>query len=327
MLFTGALVLVVLLSSVAFAQLGRSLADRDNSDADGRPPDRINARINAIAVARERLISARAEVNTAQTDFLQAQQQLRQTLVDKTAARRALVTKAKLYLVHQGTQLEEKLLELRARGLVVSEIDINAVARLRIDANTANDQNKVIRVSKELREKWRNVVTQTYVAHAQRLNQRFLTAITNGKRFVERLEGVVAKLKANGKDTAELERGVAVVKADINALEQLHVDLKAEFEAVATTKEKMVVVYKAKRLLRVARVRFQEDLQLLKKLIVLQRRLNSGTQAEIETATTDATQITAQVETRTTLETEITQAQTQAEIDANAAVGTNGGME
>ncbi|MDO8625506.1 MAG: hypothetical protein Q7R47_05465, partial [Candidatus Diapherotrites archaeon] len=273
---------------------------------------------------REKVLQARMTLRTAHTDFQAAKDNLRTAAVNaRVAVRTQLMAKARVMLSNQGQNLEEKTNELKARGLIVASTRLEELAALRRDANRGTDANKLAEVSRRLREKWRDIVADAYTDHAKQLNARFLATIEKTTRIVVRLEAASAKLAAAGKDTAALDTGIAKIKSDLNTLLVTHTELKVEFEAATTPEAKARVVYKAKHVLRVAHQRLQRDLRLLRQLVALQIRLNSGTPTEVSTATSDVTTAQTAVGTSASLDTQLADAEVQAQTEAAAVIQTD----
>lgn len=328
----GLALLLMAATVAALVAEGDTGADADTvlqNDADATAGAIVRTR--EVLAARENMIKVREDLMASARTFKETREKLvaanasvgattSVTMMEKAALRRTLVAQAKVVLQNQADSLTKKTDEMRARGLIVAADKLAAIAQLRTQAGTATDGTKLAEVSLRLRAKWADIMADAYTDHAKQLNARFLATIESVSRIVTRLEAVSVKLKASGHDTTKLDAGITRIKADLETLQSTHAALKAEFDAATTPEAKAKVIYKARRVMMVAKARLQADIVLVRHLVALQTRLNSGTQADITAATTDVAAAEAALDAQASLETQIAQAETQAAADAQVNV-------
>lgn len=137
-------------------------------------------------------------------------------------------------------------------------------------------------LSAEAREKWKDYRVRLNARVLIRLFERMELIIRQAESFSTRLEAHIGELKAAGKDTVLLERGLEVLKSDI----RLYTQAQAEFrERIATNPNPSDEVIRAgQRLAITMHARLKEDFRLIKALLYATSELNATAAVSTQTS-------------------------------------------
>gem|GEM_PF-5776916 len=281
----------------------------------------------AIA-ARGRIISPAgvASVSAAKTDFEDARRAFRGAIsadVDaQVEARETLRIKAKELLRTRVTVMKQAIESMVQQGLPISETDaeVTGIDETETNIESAPDAQALVRHSKALARGWQRVMHKALAGRARAINQNFIAAIGKASAMVTRIESAVTSLKSQGKDTVRLEAGLTRIKSDLTKLESIHTQLKTEFEAAQTDREKAVVLLKAKRFFAHAHQRLRLDFQIVRKMVVAIRVMSqSASDTAVANAQTELETLTAQIETQKSLDEIFTEVSAQAETEVTVS--------
>jgi len=237
---------------------------------------------------RQNYVEVREKARASIDNYLE----IRQRWADANASgkshiRTELNIKAKVALQHQVEALLKYLESGKERGAVdANRVDVLiqewTAVQLRLEDENVSG-TELLEISRDIRQAWLTHRSLLKVRIGAYINDKINDLAEKANNFSTRTKSIVAGLKAEGKDTSLLERGIAKLDADLNLFAAAHARIEAAFGQADTSEEFNAVLEKANRLLKAMNEQLKKDFRLMKALFKATRELNASVEISADT--------------------------------------------
>ncbi len=277
------LVFAILMGSTAFAQ---TLAEANDTAVQKYQDAKAaySAAKDAYAQARQDWIAARDRYRELKSEenFESARDAVKNFLMkaDLRLIKHAEVLKARAEVV-SGIEESE-------RAAIIAELDsiISGLESLQDEINaieTAEDARNVIQ---KVREKWNDIRAKTKRIVGEILAAKVNWVIAKAETLADRIDAKISSLKANGKDTTNLEAWVADFRSKIELAKEKYEAAKAKFAQITSVQDADRLFREGNDFLREANS-YIRDMYARLREIVEELRAQGAITASAETATTE----------------------------------------
>ena len=291
---------------------------RDSSDneTDVKVKSESNVRVEERREVKEnreeRLEDRKTALLRLRTNLLELKKDLRSCRDDRSKECIEVRTKVKidskdymdkasermlLLLEEAKTKVEESDLsaDIKTRLNARIDADIKAVtdAKIKVEALNENSTSEEVKAAaKELREAWMHAKKTLRITNALVVETRVGLIVERADKLELRLNNLVAKLEAEGKDTTELKAKIDEFNHHIDTArekrkEALNVLIEIKIEEDVNAEDRQEAVAKAHALLVEAKTHLKEAHQILKEIVIIvkEAKVNIETNTSVEVNT------------------------------------------
>jgi len=251
--------------------------------------ERNEKRKEQVLMYRSRYTIAKQKAVSAIADFNSIKERLRNANAsDKNKVREEVRVKSREILLNQVDAVINKLRVIaqseNAPDDINSSIDFFEGKKLLLE-NGEIPKKELIDCSKEIAQFWNKERHRLQIKTASKLNEGINGLVNKSEAFSKRIEAMILTLQENGKDTSELELGLAKLNMDLNSLADSYAELRLKLAEAETREDSREIFQEANSLLRKMNKQILEDFKLIKALFKGTRELGSAESISEETAT------------------------------------------
>jgi len=253
----------------------------------------LNVRQNFLDQRRV-FINSKEKLVNCRADFSDRCKMVRAEI--KTNAKPFLLNSADLVLKlldNLGTRISNSNMSDEEKNGLLADLDarIQGVedAKTKIDGLTQNSTNEETKeAAKVIRTAWLDTRKDIKRVTGHLINFRVGEIIVRAERLEERLDKVVEKAKANGKDTTQLESLINNFKEKVNEAREKYELAKAKYTEAKTAGDVDSVIKEANQYLKEAHSKLKEAHSILKDIVSEIRK--RGQEKTLEETSVEATE-------------------------------------
>jgi len=251
--------------------------------------ERNEERKEQVLMYRSKYTVAKQKAGSAIADFNSIKERLRNANAsDKNKVREEVRVKSREILLNQVDAVINKLRVIaqseNAPDDINSSIDFFEGKKLLLE-NGEISKKELIDCSKEIAQFWNKERHRIQIKTASKLNEGINGLVNKSEAFSKRIEAMILTLQENGKDTSELELGLAKLNDDLTSLKGDYSELRQMYSDAETKEDTKEIIAEANSILREMNKQIIEDFKLIKSMFKAVRELNSSDSISEATAT------------------------------------------